>query len=83
MAVPTRPLQLAFRRRACKALVDGNAEELGKLMNEAQAAFFKYATPACPSQLTMPLLQKVSERILFVTRPSLDSSPPPTPPSSS
>lgn len=45
--------------RACELFSKGDAEGLGKLMFEAQAEFDKYAQPACPSQLTMPLLHKV------------------------
>jgi hypothetical protein len=44
---------------ACKALSNGDAPTLGKLMSEAQAEFDRYAQPACPSQLTMPILHKV------------------------
>lgn len=51
-------INLDICKRASKALTKGDAEELGRLMNEAQAAFDKYAQPACPSQLTMPLLHK-------------------------
>ncbi len=45
-----------------KAVVEinaGNAEALGKLMTEAQAQFDKHLQPACPSQLTAPVLHKV------------------------
>mmetsp|Transcript_21240 Transcript_21240/g.55431 ORF Transcript_21240/g.55431 Transcript_21240/m.55431 type:complete len:671 (-) Transcript_21240:107-2119(-) len=45
--------------RACELFSKGDAEGLGKLMWEAQETFDKYAQPACPSQLTMPLLHKV------------------------
>eukprot|EP00039_Didymoeca_costata_P019668 m.338459 g.338459 ORF g.338459 m.338459 type:complete len:662 (-) comp18425_c0_seq1:111-2096(-) len=53
------PINKDITERACKLLAVGDAEGLGKLMFEAQAAFDKYAQPACPSQLTMPLLHKV------------------------
>ena len=47
--------------KACALLSMGDAEGLGQLMYEAQAAFDKYAQPACPSELTMPLLHKVMD----------------------
>lgn len=37
----------------------GDAEELGRLMTEAQQAFDTYAGAACPSQLTAPVLHRV------------------------
>ena len=42
--------------RAIAALSKGDAPLLGRLMSEAQAMFDNLATPACPSQLTSPLL---------------------------
>jgi hypothetical protein len=53
------PINKDINMRACDLFAKGDAEGLGKLMFEAQAAFDKYAQPACPSQLTMPLLHKV------------------------
>ena len=35
------------------------AETLGNLMTHAQSLFDKYAMPACPQQLTSPILHKV------------------------
>eukprot|EP00054_Salpingoeca_dolichothecata_P014484 m.81881 g.81881 ORF g.81881 m.81881 type:complete len:528 (+) comp21014_c0_seq3:97-1680(+) len=52
-------INLDITKRASKALQKCDAAALGKLMSEAQAAFDRLAQPACPSQLTMPLLHKV------------------------
>lgn len=41
------------------ALKKGNAVALGALMTEAQALFDSHLQPACPSQLTAPVLHKV------------------------
>jgi len=44
---------------AAEALRNGDAERIGELMKHAQAEFDKYLQPACPSQLTAPVLHKV------------------------
>ena len=36
-----------------------DAEKIGALMTEAQAEFDKHLQPACPSQLTAPILHRV------------------------
>jgi UTP-glucose-1-phosphate uridylyltransferase/mevalonate kinase len=41
------------------ALVEGNARRVGELMVEAQRLFDHYAAPACPSELTAPVLHRV------------------------
>lgn len=41
------------------ALEAGDAERLGALMERAQAEFDRHMIPACPSQLTAPVLHKV------------------------
>lgn len=46
-------------QRASAALQCADAPLLGQLMTEAQEEFDRYAQPACPSQLTMPLLHQV------------------------
>lgn len=43
---------------AFEALRQGDAERLGNLMNEAQREFDANLQPACPSQLTAPVLHK-------------------------
>ena len=44
---------------AANALKKGDAEKLGILMTKAQENIDKYLQPACPSQLTAPILHKV------------------------
>jgi len=44
---------------AISALESGDAALVGLLMKKAQKAFDKYLQPACPSQLTAPVLHKV------------------------
>lgn len=46
-------------QQAYQALRAGDAEAVGTLMVEAQAEFDRYLIPACPSQLTAPVLHKV------------------------
>ncbi|GAB4318815.1 MAG: hypothetical protein Kow0059_12590 [Candidatus Sumerlaeia bacterium] len=43
---------------AAEALMQGDAEALGRLMTKAQRLFDKYMIPACPGQLTAPLLHR-------------------------
>jgi len=45
--------------QAVDALQDGDGARLGALMTEAQILFDRYATPACPEELTSPVLHKV------------------------
>ncbi len=53
------PINKRIVRQAAEALQTGNAEQLGALMVEAQAFFDRYASPACPEELTAPVLHKV------------------------
>ena len=46
-------------QEAAEALQRGDAEQIGVLMKQAQAEFDKYLIPACPSQLTAPILHKL------------------------
>ncbi len=46
-------------KRAFDALKCGDAEEVGKLMTEAQAQFDEKVAPACPHELNAPELHKV------------------------
>jgi galactokinase len=46
-------------QQASAALQAGDAQALGTLMCTAQAAFDRYAMPACPSELQSPLLHQV------------------------
>jgi UTP-glucose-1-phosphate uridylyltransferase/mevalonate kinase len=45
--------------QAVQCLEKGDAEKLGALMEEAQAFFDRYAIPACPEELTAPVLHRV------------------------
>lgn len=45
--------------QARRALVAGDARRIGELMREAQRLFDRYVAPACPSQLTAPVLHRV------------------------
>jgi UTP-glucose-1-phosphate uridylyltransferase/mevalonate kinase len=44
---------------AAAALRAGASERLGELMNEAQALFDRHAAPACPEELSAPVLHRV------------------------
>jgi len=46
-------------QEAVDALQKGDAERIGILMKKAQAEFDKHLIPACPSQLTAPVLHQV------------------------
>ena len=53
------PLSAQITQEAYQALRDGDAETVGTLMTRAQTEFDKHLIPACPSQLTAPVLHKV------------------------
>ncbi len=53
------PINKRIVHEAVEALRAGDAERIGALMREAQAEFDKHLIPACPSQLTAPVLHKV------------------------
>ena len=53
------PISSRITHEAYEALYQGNAERIGELMRKAQAEFDKHLQPACPSQLTAPVLHKV------------------------
>ena len=53
------PINRRIVGQAVEALQKGDAERLGTLMAEAQAAFDRHALPACPEQLTAPVLHHV------------------------
>lgn len=46
-------------RRARKAIEEGNPEELGRIMTEAQKLFDEKIAPACPDELASPVLHSV------------------------
>ena len=49
----------SITKQAAAALQQGDAELLGRLMIQAQTEFDRYLIPACPTQLTAPLLHKI------------------------
>jgi UTP-glucose-1-phosphate uridylyltransferase/mevalonate kinase len=53
------PINKRLVHQAMDALRDSNAQGLGSLMTEAQVFFDRYATPACPEELTSPVLHRV------------------------
>jgi len=53
------PISAAITQSAAQAMREGDAERIGELMRTAQAEFDTYCIPACPSQLTSPVLHKV------------------------
>ena len=53
------PINKRIVHQALDFLKEGDAGRLGALMVEAQAFFDRYATPACPEELTSPVLHKV------------------------
>ena len=53
------PINKRVTQQAVDALSISDGENLGRLMVEAQAFFDRYATPACPEELTAPVLHRV------------------------
>ncbi|MBI1924197.1 GHMP kinase [Candidatus Poribacteria bacterium] len=53
------PINAEITREAYNALREGDATQIGALMKKAQAEFDAHLQPACPSQLTAPVLHKV------------------------
>jgi UTP-glucose-1-phosphate uridylyltransferase/mevalonate kinase len=53
------PINRRIVHQAIEALQASDAERLGTLMYEAQEFFDRYATPACPEELTAPVLHQV------------------------
>jgi UTP-glucose-1-phosphate uridylyltransferase/mevalonate kinase len=53
------PINQRVVGEAVHALETADAQRLGELMNEAQKNFDRYAAPACPEELTAPVLHKV------------------------
>ena len=45
--------------KAKEALAEGDSEELGRLMNQAQQLFNERVCPACPEELTAPKLREI------------------------
>jgi UTP-glucose-1-phosphate uridylyltransferase/mevalonate kinase len=53
------PINRDLVQEAADALEKGESDRIGGLMNKAQAEFDRYLSPACPSQLTAPVLHKL------------------------
>jgi UTP-glucose-1-phosphate uridylyltransferase/mevalonate kinase len=53
------PINKRVVAEAMTALEAGDAQRIGELMVEAQTYFDRYAAPACPEELTAPVLHKV------------------------
>jgi UTP-glucose-1-phosphate uridylyltransferase/mevalonate kinase len=53
------PINKRIVLQAVDALKQSDARRLGELMTEAQEFFDRYATPACPEELTASVLHKV------------------------
>lgn len=53
------PINKRITHEALDALREADAQRLGALMSEAQENFNRYATPACPEELTSPVLNRV------------------------
>jgi hypothetical protein len=53
------PINARIVENAVAALVAGDAERLGSLMDEAQECFDRLAVPACPRELAAPALHRV------------------------
>lgn len=53
------PISATLTREAYEALRAGDAERLGALMTRAQEEFDRCVAPACPSELTAPVLHEV------------------------
>jgi UTP-glucose-1-phosphate uridylyltransferase len=49
----------AITKRAALAMAEGDLETLGALMTKAQAEFDSNVAPACPQELTAPVLHKL------------------------
>ncbi len=53
------PVNHRVVQQAIEALQTSDAQRLGNLMSEAQVFFDRYATPACPEELTSPVLHRI------------------------
>jgi len=53
------PISAEITRQAAEAMREGDAKRIGELMRNAQTEFDRFCMPACPTQLTSPVLHKV------------------------
>jgi UTP-glucose-1-phosphate uridylyltransferase/mevalonate kinase len=57
------PINKRIVHQAMEALQQADAERLGALMAEGQVFFDRYAMPACPEELTSPVLHRVLDYV--------------------
>ncbi|MGC1378294.1 MAG: sugar phosphate nucleotidyltransferase [Anaerolineales bacterium] len=53
------PINKRIVQQTMEALREADGERLGALLTEAQVFFDRYATPACPEELTSPVLHRL------------------------
>ena len=53
------PISSSITQKAVALLQQGDVKLLGHLMTQTQTEFDRYLIPACPSQLTAPILHKI------------------------
>jgi UTP-glucose-1-phosphate uridylyltransferase/mevalonate kinase len=53
------PINKRIVHQSMEALREADGERLGALLTEAQAFFDRYAAPACPEELTSPVLHRL------------------------
>jgi UTP-glucose-1-phosphate uridylyltransferase len=53
------PINKRVTHQAVEAVGVADGEKIGELMVEAQGFFDRYATPACPEELTAPVLHRI------------------------
>jgi len=53
------PINKRIVSQAVEAINASDSQKLGALMKEAQSFFDRYATPACPEELTSPVLHRL------------------------
>ncbi len=59
------PINKRIVTQAVDAINASNPEQLGSLLTEAQSFFDRYAAPACPEELTSPVLHRVLSHKAF------------------
>lgn len=59
------PINKRIVAQAVDAINASDSEQLGSLLTEAQAFFDRYAAPACPEELTSPVLHRVLDYKAF------------------
>jgi len=57
------PINKRIVQQTMEALREADGERLGALLTEAQVFFDRYATPACPEELTSPVLHRLLDYV--------------------